>query len=472
MAGLKNFPFHFILLLLFFLLHGYSEYVGLIPFTDLLIFFLAAAAISFVLFFIFGRGIKAGLTTTLILLFYLFFGAVKDALHARYIILLPLMLLVVAFAIIYLKRTRRTFFTLTLFINLLLIIYLVVDIAAIAFKKPNPVTALQSFAPCNTCFRPDIYLIILDEYTGSDQLQSYFHFNNQPFANALRQRGFYVAAHPSSNYSATAVSVASLFSMNYLPAFHRPITAGDYTLAEKAIDQSAVMQFLEQSGYQFLNHSILNLRRQPGRFTTDLMPMRLKLITAKTLWNSIGSDLAWQIHGNAPGRFHWLAKFFPDDYKDGNQRLLKLTKEASAKKASQPRFIYAHLLMPHWPYLLDSAGRQTGISFYTQGLPGAKKESSYIQYLAYTNNQMLQLADTIISRTNGQAAIILMSDHGYRERQVKHCEALNNNFLSVYLPRKDYRKFYDSMSNVNVFRAMFNTLFHQQFERLPDQCIF
>jgi hypothetical protein len=105
-------------------------------------------------------------------------------------------------------------------------------------------------------------------------------------------------------------------------------------------------------------------------------------------------------------------------------------------------------------------------------LPAAQKESAYIQYLAYTNRQMLQLADTIMSRSRGQAAIVLMSDHGYRERKAQQCGALNNNWLSVYLPGKDYRLFYDSMSNVNVFSAVFNTLFHQQFARLPDQCIF
>jgi hypothetical protein len=466
MATLKRFPFHFILLLLFFLSHGYSEYTGLIPFADLLVFFLAGAAIGLLLFFgfkkLFRSGIKAGFITTFIFFCYLFFGSIKDALHIRYSILLPLMLVTVVAAIFYLNRSRKTFSTLTLFINSLLLIYLLVDVGMIAFKKPKneALNTRPVYAACDTCAKPDIYLILLDEYTGTNELQNYFHYNNHPFEDALRQRGFFVANNPSSNYSATAVSMASLFSMDYLPEFHRHITVEDYTRAENVINQSMVMLFLERSGYQFLNHSILNLRGQPGQFTTDLMPKRLKLITAKTMWNRLNNDVAW------------ISPLLPDDYKHGNQRLIKLTTEASVLITSKPRFIYTHLLMPHWPYLVDSTGKETGINFHTTGLSAKQKESAYVQYLAYTNHQMLQLADTIMNRSKGKAAIIIMSDHGYRERKVNGCRELTNNFISVYLPGKDYRYFYDGMSNVNLFPMIFNTLFQQQIARLPDKCIF
>ncbi|HEX6191647.1 MAG TPA: hypothetical protein VFZ42_04750, partial [Chitinophagaceae bacterium] len=102
-AFLKRFSFHFLLLILFFLLHGYSEYVGLIPFSDLLIFFLAAAVngciILLVLKKVAGSWQKAGIITTLSLMFYLFYGSIKEGLKdgwlhplSRYSILLPAML--------------------------------------------------------------------------------------------------------------------------------------------------------------------------------------------------------------------------------------------------------------------------------------------------------------------------------------------------------------------------------------------
>jgi len=479
MSALKRFPYHFILLLLFFLTHGYSQYIGLIPFQGMLIFFLISAAVGALLFFLLYKilrsPIKAGIVTTLMFLFYLFYGSIKGVAgpvaHNR--ILVPLVFVIIIAAIFLLKRTKRDPARLTLFINLLLIIYLLVDavtIISIAGKTSN-VTVTTSYTHCDSCARPDIYFIIMDEYSGSANLQDHFHYNNSPFEAALRQRGFYVAAKPSSNYCSTPVSVASIFSMDYLPQFNGVLHSEDYTRAERLVDNSTTLNLLHDQGYRFMNHSIFNIAGQPGKFTTDMLPLRIRLITSKTMWNSIRDDLAWQLVTKEKSKRNWLADIFRVDHKAGNQRLINLTEEAAAQKDTRPRFIYTHLLMPHWPYAYDSTGKETGISFYDRFLSAEQKDSAYVQYLAYTNKRMLQLVDTILSHE--QAVIILMSDHGFRGETVQQsCASLNNNFFSVYLPNKNYSLFYDSISNVNVFRAVFNTLFHEQFMRLPDACIF
>ena len=65
--------------------------------------------------------------------------------------------------------------------------------------------------------KPDIYLIILDSYTRADVLEKYYHFDNSPFLNQLRDMGFYVAACSQSNYPTTRFSLSSLFMSDYLP---------------------------------------------------------------------------------------------------------------------------------------------------------------------------------------------------------------------------------------------------------------
>jgi hypothetical protein len=486
-AFFKRFSFHFLLLILFFLLHGYSEYIGLIPFTDLLIFFLIAAASGGIFFFIFkkitGTSRKAGVLTTLILLFYLFYGSIKDGLKdgwlhslSRYSILVPTMLVLLVILAYYFRKTKKDLPKLTLFINCLLLIYLLVDITSIIIRRKQSAdltTSSMALTVCDTCAKPDIYFILLDEYTGTETLQSYFHYDNRHFEEALRQKGFFVANDPSGNYSVTPVAVASLFTMDYLPEFHRQLEAEDYTRSEYIVDRSIAMQLLKANGYKFINHSIFNLDKQPGQFTASILPTRLKLITSKTLWNSIVHDLGWQVDKKMAPRFNWLAKMIQDDYQSGNQRLLDLTREAASVKADQPRFIYTHLLMPHWPYMLDSTGKSTGINFFSDDLPRERKEAAYVQYLAYTNKVMLELVELIKSKSSGNAVIVLLSDHGYRARPGKTiCREVNDNFMSVYLPGKNYRLFYDSISNVNVFRALFNTVLKQEFRMLPDNCIY
>lgn len=489
MLLLKRFCFPFLLLLLFFLSHGYSENIGLIPFLDLLIYFITGAGGGLILFFLFKKitksKIKAGILTTLVMLFYLFYGSIKDNLKgglfnpiAKYSVLVPLMLVVIIATAIYFRKTAKQFFQLNLFINCLLLVYLLVDAGTIiisAAKRNGPTVAVAQnlYSICDTCRKPDVYLIIMDEYSGDRILRDYFHYDNSHFSAQLRSKGFYVATEPSSNYSATPVSIASIFSMDYLPQFHRKLVAEDYTRSEKVVEKSITMQLLKDHGYRFLNHSIFNIARQPGQFKTDLLPMRLKLVTAKTLWNSAMTDLGWQIHGRIAPHFSWLGKILQDDYKGGNQRLLKLTNDAIAARDTVPRFIYTHVLMPHWPYLFDSTGKETGLNFYSPSITGRQKETAYVQYPAYTNKVMLQMTSDILKQSNGEAIIILMSDHGFREKPGEQaCIDVNNNFVSVYLPGKNYGSFYNSISNVNLMRAIFNTAFGQQFPRLPDRCIF
>lgn len=63
-----------------------------------------------------------------------------------------------------------------------------------------------------------------------------------------------------------------------------------------------------------------------------------------------------------------------------------------------------------------------------------------------------------------------MSDHGYRGliENGKKVSA-HNNFNAAYLPDKNYRLFYDSISNVNQFRVLFNTLIKTSLPLLPDR---
>ena len=43
---------------------------------------------------------------------------------------------------------------------------------------------------------------------------------------------------------------------------------------------------------------------------------------------------------------------------------------------------------------------------------------------------------------------------------------------AIYLPDRDYSTLYDSMTNVNEFRIIFNKTFNQKFPLLKDSSIF
>lgn len=70
---------------------------------------------------------------------------------------------------------------------------------------------------------PDIYYIILDTYTRADTLSSYFSYNNDGFLTDLENKGFYVARRSQSNYSYTALSLASMMQ-DYVAGFDNQVT--------------------------------------------------------------------------------------------------------------------------------------------------------------------------------------------------------------------------------------------------------
>jgi uncharacterized protein with PQ loop repeat len=488
---LKRFPFHVIGVLLFFITNGYSDYIGLIPIGSLVVYFLLWLLIS-VLIFLFFRYklksfIKAGLITTFITSFFLFYGFLQDSLKSapflailsRYIILLPGFIISLFLLYRYCKRPSKEFNRVTLYLNLLFILFIAFDIynisdALISGKTDHLQVNNAGFTKNDNknIKKVDIYFIVLDEYSGSGILRDSFNYDNSRFERSLKDQGFFVAQSPSSNYAYTALSMASTLNMDYLKWMEgrSSVKAEDYTIAERAVSESAVIALLRSYNYDIINFSIFDIQNQSSRFNTGLMPFKLKLITSKTLLSRMQKDLLWILHKYVAGRWDWVAKIIQSGFKDGNQQLIHLTIEATKAKKGQPKFVYTHLVMPHAPFLYDSTGKEVHINSFDESLPKDENDKAYLQYLVYTNKVVSALVDTIQQHTLRPAAIIVMSDHGYRG---KNNNARVKNFNAVYLPGGDYKLFYDSLTNVNQFRIIFNTLFDQKLPLLKDStCIF
>jgi hypothetical protein len=266
--------------------------------------------------------------------------------------------------------------------------------------------------------------------------------------------------------------MAATLSMNYLGWLReKKENARDYATADKVISDNEAMQFLKSKGYTLYNYSIFDIDGQPSQFNTGLFSFKLKLITSKTLLNRIEKDLLWKVHLGLGGKVDWIGERMLHKFKAGNEKIMKLTK-AAPEKSGSPKFVYTHLLMPHPPFSYDSAGVEMNVNAFDKTLDTGLLNKAYLQYLVYTNKVMAALINDLMQKTNRQAVIILMSDHGYRSLVVNGKTIVpDNNFNAVYIPGNDYRYYYDSISNVNQFRAMFNSLFDVKIPLLPDSCM-
>ncbi len=482
---LQQYPFFLLLLPLFFVFHGYVENYYFMHFSDCLPLLGIYPAATLVLYFLIRFFLKnqsgAALLTAYFMSVYFFFGAAHQFLRKnsiflhKYSLLLPFLALLTIGLIVYVKK-KTSLLSVTIFLNSLLFMYILADTLSLATHilhhgtettRNHPSMAVP-LVSCDSCLKPDIYLLLFDGYSSSKALKEAFGYDNGSFDKFLSGAGFQIQKNSRSNYDATAFSMASTLNFSYLDDPGH-LNANNATAMMDLIGKNRVVEYLYSQGYSVANYSPFDVQGHPSLQEIPFLPTRARAISNRTLFNYLMRDLyLWM----------WVEKHLEDStaFSDNmlsmsirtNRQFIAATKEETTKNSAYPRFVYTHLFMPHFPFYYDSLlRRRSNLDIVTH--LGENNFSYYLEYLQYTNACAKDLISTIKKNSHGRAIIIFMSDHGIRypfKGTDPMFEFSNQN--AVYFPDGDYRSMHDSMSNVNVFRAIFNKLFRQKLPMLPD----
>ncbi|MBY0535544.1 MAG: LTA synthase family protein [Chitinophagaceae bacterium] len=472
---------------LFFVVHGMAENKGLIPISEIG-FFLLKSFGFLLLFFMLLKWRKWPLYPATIVLsfglfFYLFFGAIQDALKStflaslsKYSVLLPLFVVLIFVGFRTLKNHSKAATRLNRFLNTLLTVFILVDLVSLAVVNNNaalPLVTPHAKLKSQSSVKPNIYLLVMDEYAGEKSLQQNLHFNNQAFLSKLTEKGFYIASNASSNYASTPISMASFFEMSYNNwlDLKRPIKAEDYSICAKKMSESSSMKWLSDLGYETINLSIFDFTGKPSLNQSSFLKQGIQLITNKTLASRMERDLIWMVYQYIAPKWDGLATYLANKGDEGNRKLYQLTLEEINKDKQQPKFVYTHLMMPHYPYVRDSSGALRKGNLF-QSLTTDQQKGAYLQYLNYANTRILELLKAIEFKEKGKAIVMVIGDHGYRaDPKQQSCFDTHNNLVAVYLPQRNYQYLYPSISNVNVFKAVFKSTFDSTLVFEKDRCI-
>jgi hypothetical protein len=476
-------PFFLLLLPVFFVAHGYREHLGFVPGEDALLLALAYLGVALTLgglgWLLYRNWLKASLLAFSLLAAQFFFGSVHDGLKeqfpgsflTRYSFLLPFGLGLVVTVAVWLKKTRRPLQRLSIYLNLLFALLVLSEAALLLHGSPaEAVVRGEELKPCLDCATPDIYLVVLDEYAGRTALQEQFGYDNSGFEEQLGERGFHVVNESRSNYNFTPYSVASLLNMSYPVLDMKAGNPGNIHNCYNLIGNSSVVGFLQKQGYRFYNHSIFDFREAPAFRRNGFLPAGTRFITSQTLLSRMESDLRADL---LTGKLKLNALLKPVTYEHlhNNRAILSKTEELAAQRPSSPKLVYAHLMMPHYPYYFDSSGRELPFEELTR--EGSHNKSNYVQYLRYCNGRILQLVDRIMKSSVSPPIILLVSDHGFRSyTQQQDRSFYFMNLSAIYLPSKNYSGFYDGLSNVNLFRILLNKQFGQDLALRKDSTVF
>ncbi|MBB1284972.1 sulfatase-like hydrolase/transferase [Flavisolibacter sp. BT320] len=314
-----------------------------------------------------------------------------------------------------------------------------------------------------------MHFIIADEYADSTSLSLQFGFNNKVFLGELRNRGFRII-NSRSNYNYTPFSVAAMLSMNYIEGLEGSNRSyPDRVKCAMMINKNPVWDFFRQHGYQLRNNSIFQIQNIPTQEPNPDFKIGIDFITSHTFLQRIWKDLSWHLVLTIP------VKYVQDLYRNytlKKNRNLMNRFENNLKQTGKPKFVYTHVHIPHKPYYFRHDGTPNPL---LQTPNNNLHKPSYLEYLQYGNKVYLKMIDKILASYSKPPIIIFMGDHGYRQYEVPTPDVVPYYFMNlnaVYLPSGNYQPFYEGISGVNQFRALFNAAFGQSLPMLNDSTSF
>jgi len=328
----------------------------------------------------------------------------------------------------------------------------------------------------NPSIQRDIYYIILDSYVGSSALKRHYNYDNYEFTDYLTEKGFYVVSEGRSNYPGTTLSLASSLNMQYINYLSEivGVDSKDQLVFYRRITDNKAMRFLKSKGYKFVhfNSGWAATRRNKfadwsfhcGRGSEFLMI----LIQTSML------DLPERHLGFMKG--------------DLRKRILyAFDKLAEVHKIKGPTFTFAHLMVPHPPYVFGADGEPVPKAELQMHGDVWKRKENYLNQLIFVNKKVKVLVDEILSNSDIPPIIILQADHGTStalhslekgvEEAIEHPteEMLREKFCilnALYLPDGGADLLHESITPVNTFRVIFNFYFAADYELLDDQAYY
>ena len=475
-------PFHPILLAAFPTVAIYILNMDVVSpdelWRPLLVSIFVAIALLIVLSALFRSLTKGALAVTVVVALFFTFSKVAGLIDPSVTLWLDV-LAAIAF-IVWVWRTKRNLDVATRLLNFFSVVVLGLSLIQLfshsgsRLDKPFLVAPVRTVATsASVKVKPDIFFVILDGYGRADQLKRVMGVDNTPFIGDLEKRGFYVAARSHSTYCQTQLSLASTLNLCHIQDYEKsfPAKSGNRANLTVGADQSYVAEYLRTLGYRYL---AVTTGFDSVKFdSADLVykePTTYTMLESAIVAHTPIPNVATPITSLFEERRHML--------RAGFSNLSRLTVPTST-----PRFVIAHLMIPHPPFVFDRDGKpitQKPVFGYwdgshymsTIGGPDLYR-AGYSGQVQYANKLLIAFVEEI-ERKNPNAVVILEGDHGSKlglDQESLGKTDLNecfSNLIAIRSPESVSKRLYPTMTSVNTFRLVFNGLFGENIPAMPD----
>lgn len=434
---------------------------------------------------------KSALMTSTLLFFIFYCGPVfiflNRSLGIRLVLFFLIWILACIVVIVLLIATKRKLRSINLFLNgFTLISVLVIGFFIVRFEwaqgrmilprypkdlkildHPTDLPAQQKL--------PDIYYIILDAYGREDVIRDLYKLDVSEFRNFLVKKGFYVATGSHANYCQTMLSLASSLNLRYLDTLIKRMGRDSKNRRPlmKMVEDSDLIHFLSSNGYDIVTFdsgypgTVIGKHARVVKQWNTLDEFESILINS-TLLRGLLSKLNFRSHIK---RIRFI-----------------LDKIGKLERKGKPRFVFAHILSPHPPFVFKANGDTVipeGDFTFSDGnhfIYSREKLLSYIigyrNQVAFVNKRLKNIISQLLDTPGPKPIIILQGDHGPGS-QLNHESLLLTDLRerlailnAYYFPTHNYQKMYPAITPVNTFRIIISQYFNQPLNLLKDRSFY
>ena len=447
MKHLIIFPF----LLAFFpswilILKNYDELI----FQDILIS-LAIVSVSIIIWIVIRKiiknGNKAALITGVGVVFFFYFGYVQDALKGILVsnipvnktsILVPISIIIFIILTVYFIKSKNNFESIIKIAN-------VVSITLIL------VVCVQFIIPGASAEKPNVYHIILDEYTDNEILTKKFGYNNEKFLEFLNNNGFYMHDKLFSAFGGTVKELNVILNMEY-PKKLRWMSE-DY----ESLNNNKVMSIFSNQDYSVIETNSMMRWKNFSDVDTKLCYDT----------NFINSEFLDQVLGKSIIRY-FLEKYQQDTRRDTVRCTFDVLNEITLK-TDGPKYVFSHVYVPHPPFLFGPNGENViPDRREISGLQSWENPQGYVNQLIYATNEITVVIKNIV-KNDPNAIIIVQGDTGtltgtdISKKTMKEIYQAHSILYAVRIPDVEDS---DYMIPVNTYRIIFNNYFNMNYDYL------
>jgi hypothetical protein len=333
----------------------------------------------------------------------------------------------------------------------------------------------RTLPSATTAQKRDVYWLIFDRY-GSDRAFQLGYDTTNDLTPWLKQQGFDVLADSHANYVGTALSLSTTSNMTPLAELTQDVSKfnNSYQPVYNLLQGSLVVRQFQALGYRYLH---LGSWWNPTRFDKaadrNYNADGVSDFTSAVLQTSLVPVLSKA----------FIPKALPptEPAKHLKHNTYALDKLDALPLEGGPKFVWAHILLPHPPYIFDADGNYIESPQHA----GISDTQAWREQLEYTNKRLKGFIEELLAKpVDQQPIIILQADEGpwpdpYAADKVNfdwdtatpdELEMKFGIMNAWYVPGgTDTLGLRQDMTAINTFPTLFDKYFGLDYPTLPDE---